>query len=152
MNTKSTKMTQKEFEDRTSVKVPFQEYQAIEKVYMESDLDKDEFCKLWCMMNKTRVRKAKEDIKSKEEERMLKDELIEIMHMMDSKMREIHGDFLLAPLTIDFLSENRQRLLESVGIKLELTYKEVVERGYGLPRFYRIDDTSYAIKKLLKIV
>ena len=39
-------MTQKEFEDRTSVEVPFQEYQAIEKVYMESDLEKDEFCKL----------------------------------------------------------------------------------------------------------
>ena len=103
-------------------------------------------------MNKTRVKKAKEEAKAKEEERRQKDELIEIMYLMDSKMSDIHGDFLRAPLTIDFLSENHQRLLGSVGIKLELTYKEVVERGYGFPRFYRIDDTSYAIKKLLKIV
>lgn len=41
-------MTQKEFEDRTGLKVDAAEYAAIEKMYMTAgDMDKDEFCKRW---------------------------------------------------------------------------------------------------------
>lgn len=40
-------MTQKEFEERTGLKVPMDGYSEIEACYMNTDLDKDEFCKLW---------------------------------------------------------------------------------------------------------
>lgn len=53
-------MLQKEFEDRTGVKVSPDEYSAIDAVYMASDIDKDSFCKIWCKMNKSRVKYSKE--------------------------------------------------------------------------------------------
>lgn len=39
-------MTQKEFQDRVKMQVSAGEYTAIEVVYMNSDLEKDEFCKM----------------------------------------------------------------------------------------------------------
>ena len=56
-------MTKQEFENRTNVQVSLEEYGHIEAVYMASDLDKDEFCKMWREMNKSRVNKAKEEAK-----------------------------------------------------------------------------------------
>lgn len=52
-------MTQQEFFERTKVEVSNDEFWAINEVYNYSELDKDEFCKLWCKMNKTRVKAAK---------------------------------------------------------------------------------------------
>lgn len=54
-------MTQQEFTKRTKVEVNTNEFEAIHVVYMASDLDKDEFCKVWCKMNKSRVEKARAD-------------------------------------------------------------------------------------------
>lgn len=39
-------MNKQEFENRVLVKVSEVEYKAIETVYMNSDLEKDDFCKL----------------------------------------------------------------------------------------------------------
>ena len=52
-------MTHQEFFQRTGVEVSAIEYEAIESVYNFSDLDKDEFCKIWKKMNRTRVEAAK---------------------------------------------------------------------------------------------
>lgn len=52
-------MTQQEFFNRTGVEVGNYEFEAITEVYMNSDLDKDEFCKMWCKMNASRVKRAK---------------------------------------------------------------------------------------------
>ena len=41
------------------VKVSNDEFWAIVTVYNNSDLGKDEFCKMWCKMNKSRVLEAK---------------------------------------------------------------------------------------------
>lgn len=62
-------MTQQEFTQRTQVEVSNKEFNAIHEVYMASDLDKDEFCKMWVKMNKTRVQNAKVErmIKAKDE-------------------------------------------------------------------------------------
>jgi len=62
-------MTQQEFTQRTNVEVSYNEFDAIHEVYMNSDLDKDEFCKMWVKMNKTRVENAKVErmIKAKDE-------------------------------------------------------------------------------------
>ena len=40
-------MTQKEFEERTGKSVLAETYDVIEKMYMNTELDKDEFCKLY---------------------------------------------------------------------------------------------------------
>jgi hypothetical protein len=62
-------MTQQEFTERVNVEVSNKEFEAINEVYMNSDLDKDEFCKMWVKMNKTRVQNAKVErmIKAKDE-------------------------------------------------------------------------------------
>ena len=62
-------MTQQEFTQRVNVEVSNKEFEAINEVYMNSDLDKDEFCKMWVKMNKTRVQNAKVDrmIKARDE-------------------------------------------------------------------------------------
>lgn len=61
-------MTQKEFFERTMVEVSNDEFFAIHEVYCNSELDKDEFCKMWCKMNKTRVQNAKVERKMKQME------------------------------------------------------------------------------------
>ncbi len=40
-------MTQKEFEERTGLKLSADGYTEVEECYMNTDLDKDAFCKLW---------------------------------------------------------------------------------------------------------
>lgn len=62
-------MTQQEFTQRVNVEVSNKEFEAINGVYMNSDLGKDEFCKMWVKMNKTRVQNAKVErmIKAKDE-------------------------------------------------------------------------------------
>ena len=61
-------MTQKEFTERTKVEVSNDEFEAINVVYMNCDLDKDEFCKMWCKMNRNRVFVAKEKMKKQAQE------------------------------------------------------------------------------------
>ena len=63
-------MMQQEFQDRVKIKVSAQEYAAIEMVYMNSDLEKDEFCKMWAKMNAKRIaayRKAEKEKQEKHE-------------------------------------------------------------------------------------
>lgn len=40
-------MTQKEFEERTGLKLKADDYMEVEEMYMNTELDKDQFCKLW---------------------------------------------------------------------------------------------------------
>ena len=60
-------MTQKEFQDRVKMQVSAQEYAAIEVVYMNSDLEKDEFCKMWKKMNAKRIAAYRKAEKEKQE-------------------------------------------------------------------------------------
>lgn len=86
-------MTKQEFENRTNVQVSFEEYGHIEFVYMASDLDKDEFCRMWCKMNKSRVNKAKEEAKEAKriESLPLVDYAIEIVNKMALDQSEKSG-------------------------------------------------------------
>lgn len=47
-------MTQIEFTQRVGIEVSAKEFEAINEVYMNSDLDKDAFCRIWVKMNKAR--------------------------------------------------------------------------------------------------
>lgn len=86
-------MNKQEFENRVLVKVSEVEYEAIETVYMNSDLDKDEFCKLWCKMNARRVKMVKDAIK--EQKRIAKmslfDYISETVMNMANKASEENG-------------------------------------------------------------
>ena len=52
-------MKYSEFVERTGVYVSIAEFDAIVEFYNNSDVDKDEFCKLWAKMNFVRVKEAK---------------------------------------------------------------------------------------------
>lgn len=86
-------MTKQEFENRTNVQVSLEEYGHIESVYMASDLDKDEFCKMWRKMNKSRVTKAKEEAKEAKriESLALVDYAIEVVNKMALEQSEKSG-------------------------------------------------------------
>lgn len=97
-------MLQSEFTERTKVQVSSEEFEAINEVYMNSDLDKDSFCALWCKMNRSRVDAAKATIK--EQKRIENLSLFEYMKEKVSKMvyreAELNRDrFILFDLDAD---------------------------------------------------
>lgn len=76
-------MTQQEFTTRTMVEVSDKEFDAINEVYVNSDLDKDEFCKMWMKMNKSRVQNAKVERMIKQREESYRDALHRFYHRFD---------------------------------------------------------------------
>ena len=104
-------MTQQEFFNRTRVEVEASEFQAINEVYNCSDLDKDEFCKMWVKMNKSRVAKAQADAKAQEEEMKKMDYLYNLYH----KYNDYNNDCLLY---WDVLSDKEQNQLIAYGFSM----------------------------------
>lgn len=129
-------MTQQEFTQRVDVSVSSTEYAAIEIVYMNSDLDKDEFCKLWVKMNHKRVSKAKEERIAKEKEEMLKGQLF----MIATKPK--CNDF--TKLADCFYTNKEKKILEKIGISMQ-------EEIDGIMRFKSVSHLTYELKKYLKI-
>ena len=78
-------MTQKEFQDRVKMQVSAGEYTAIEVVYMNSDLEKDEFCKMWAKMNAKRIAAYRKAEKEKQE----KHERISLLASTRELLREL---------------------------------------------------------------
>ncbi|MBO5957410.1 MAG: hypothetical protein J6Q39_07640 [Bacteroidales bacterium] len=61
-------MTQQEFQERVKMPISAEEFEAVNHVYMLSDLNKDDFCKMWVQMNKSRVQQAAKEAKANKEE------------------------------------------------------------------------------------
>ena len=61
-------MTQQEFQERVKMLISAEEFEAVNHVYMLSDLNKDDFCKMWVQMNKSRVERAIREAKANKEE------------------------------------------------------------------------------------
>lgn len=138
-------MRQSEFETRVHMNVTAEEYSHIEEVYMNSDLDKDDFCAIWVKMNQTRVNNAKAERKAAEEEQAKREKLWNIVekHMNDNwekgcKMAE------------DVLSSTQKKVIESAGISL---YDERIDDWTGLTIKDRktVSTVIYEIKKYLKV-
>ncbi len=142
-------MLQKEFEDRTGVKVTTDEYLAIDTVYMASDLDKDEFCKMWCKMNTCRVKSAKKTLAEKAAKTKEYARLFNIIRKLEKKR---HYNIAEEPLTVCFLGKSDVDFLQKFGIQMRISIQEAISYGYPSPRHYRVSETSYQIKKYLKIV
>lgn len=87
-------MTQQEFTNRTSVKVNEDEYRAIEVVYLASDLEKDDFCRMWCKMNAKRVATAKRMQKIEAEKQEKKDRIFDLLNRLDLNFFRMVEDVL----------------------------------------------------------
>lgn len=107
-------MTRNEFETRTGVQVTDVEFWSINEVYNNSNVDKDEFCRLWKKMNPVRVATANA-ARTAEEKRMQ-----EMEKAMDIVSRSCSFDF-----DADGMLTLRKRdinFLESIGIDMHDTY------------------------------
>ena len=107
-------MTRNEFETRTGVQVTDTEFWSINEVYNNSDVDKDEFCRLWKKMNPVRVANAKTE-KDAQEKRMQ-----EMEKAMDIVTRSCSYEFDADAMTT--LKRREINFLESIGIDMYDTY------------------------------
>ena len=131
-------MTRIEFEDRTLVtNVSNYEFEAIHAVYMASDLDKDEFCKMWCKMNASRVARAKAEAKKAQEIAELKDQVAQII------AKRYLSSFDWRKDAIDNLTNREIGVLARVGIQVDhpkdpygVTYhRTTIEVWYDMDQF-----------------
>ena len=86
------------------------EYESIEVVYMNSDLDKDEFCKMWVKMNRSRVEAYKEQQRQQE--------LISKVIDIKAKSLCFQGEDWWK-LGVEILSDKEIETLKEVGIEIE---------------------------------
>ena len=127
-------MRQFEFEERVKVRVSPKEYEAIETVYLYSDLDKDEFCKMWVKMNKKRVEEAMELEKKAKERLELEDRAWQVYFKVKNV---IDADFdKWSSYCSSVLNHKEQRLVEKLGFKI--AWKELGTLRYELAQFLGI--------------
>lgn len=103
-------MTQNEFETRAKIEVTAKEFDSINEVYMNCDLDKDEFCKMWVKMNKSRI--AKFAAQKNEEAQKAAD--MEAAYDLYTRLMNV-TDFTLA---VSHLNDEEEGFIKRVGIKL----------------------------------
>lgn len=127
-------MRQFEFEERVKMQVSQKEYEAIETVYLYSDLDKDEFCKMWVKMNKSRVEEAKEAERKRQEMDALIDKTwsvyFKVKNLIDADFDK-WNDFCFS-----YLNKKETELVEKIGMKV--TYNRLGNLRYELAQFLGI--------------
>lgn len=104
-------MTIQEFQSRTQVSVDVSEFESITTVYMQSDVDKDTFCKMWRKMNATRVMAAKGQAK--------KQQTIDKVFSMVMTNPEWTDVEHYNDIAVAVLSSKDKALIESIGISFE---------------------------------
>ena len=128
-------MTQQEFTQRVNVEVSNKEFEAINEVYMNSDLDKDEFCKMWVKMNKTRVQNAKVERMIKEKDEAYRDAL----HKFYTKNDDVNE--FMTPICYVKISTYEVQAMSYAGIK--------VANEDGRAKY--LSDIRYEIGKFLRM-
>lgn len=128
-------MTQQEFETLTQVNVASSEFDAINRVYMDSDVDKETFCKFWCKINKSRVLAAKVDrIEAERNAQATRDLLWSIVNCGYTQA-ELEAD------ACDHLGIDQRDACRKVGIDLF---------DYARPKFCKsVSDICYEVNKYL---
>lgn len=107
-------MTQKEFEERTGRSVTTEVYENIEKMYMNTDLDKDEFCGLYMKSPKALTEIEKKTV------------LVRELY----KERKCMVNFLIEQAEKWSASDVREKAIQMVGGREYLRRK--IEKGYNL--------------------
>jgi hypothetical protein len=128
-------MTQQEFTQRVNVEVSNKEFEAINEVYMNSDLDKDEFCKMWVKMNKTRVQNAKVERMIKAKDEAYRDAL----HKFYTKNDDVNE--FMTPICYVKISTYEVQAMSYAGIK--------VANEDGRAKY--LSDIRYEIGKFLRM-
>jgi hypothetical protein len=128
-------MTQQEFTQRVNVEVSNKEFEAINEVYMNSDLDKDEFCKMWVKMNKTRVQNAKVERMIKAKDEAYRDAL----HKFYTKNNDVNE--YMTPICYVKISTYEVQAMSYAGIK--------VANEDGRAKY--LSDIRYEIGKFLRM-
>lgn len=97
-------MLQHEFESRVGIEVSAKEYAAIEQVYMASDVEKDEFCKLWSKMNRQRIARIKAEKKAAAQFKALPIEeqvLVKMLELAEQRVKETGCTLPVSDINID---------------------------------------------------
>jgi hypothetical protein len=128
-------MTQQEFTQRVNVEVSNKEFEAINEVYMNSDIDKDEFCKMWVKMNKTRVQNAKVERMIKAKDEAYRDAL----HKFYTKNDDVNE--FMTPICYVNISTYEVQAMSYAGIK--------VANEDGRAKY--LSDIRYEIGKFLRM-
>lgn len=128
-------MTKQEFTQRTQVEVSNHEFDAINEVYMHSELDKDEFCKVWCKMNPIRVKNAKVEKMLAAREEAYRDAL----HKFYTKTSD--SNEFNTPISYVKISTYEVQALSHAGIKV----------GDENGRIKYLSDIRYEIGKFLRM-
>ena len=113
------------------------EFESITTVYMQSDVDKDTFCKMWRKMNATRVMAAKEQAK--------KQQTIDKVFSMVMTNPEWTDVEHYNDIAVVILSSKDKALIESIGISLE---SEPDNNGFR--HFKRFNELRPEINAFLK--
>lgn len=106
-------MTQQEFTQLAKFEVSQKEYSAIEEVYMNCDLDKYEFCKMWRKMNAKRIKAHEARVKERKEQQAIK----EGMKAIDSRL-DFYTYAEIKPFGVLFLTSKERAIVEKAGISL----------------------------------
>lgn len=133
-------MTQQEFQTRVQMTVSCKEFESINEVYMNSNLEKDEFCKAWTRMNLSRVKKAKAEVKAREERMAIREKAWYIFNDISNRSWEFGKK-----LAINVLTDTQQRFLSSINIDMTVV-------RYGFNYFKTVSDVNLEIKKYLETV
>ena len=123
-------MTRNEFIQRAQVEVSEKEYAAIEVVYMASDLDKDEFCKMWRKMNSTRVQNAKMERMIENRRKAQEDALLEML----GRWEGIEGEPRVYTETTAFVNAYEATAINSLKIKSGFYMTETI---YNVRQYFK---------------
>lgn len=85
-------MMYNEFVERVGMEVSSSEFEIINKMYTFSDVDKDEFCKLWAKMNFARVKAAKEQKAKEAKEAKAIEYITKVQNKLSAKLNK---DFMV---------------------------------------------------------
>ena len=129
-------MLVQEFIQRTGFQPSAAEYSAIETVYMASDVDKDEFCKAWVRMNKTRIQKAKEEEKAREEESKIRETLY---HIFDKYSGRDYMWKVQTPANVVLNTKERAALIRAdIKLMYDGRYNSVSDILWGVMKYLKI--------------
>lgn len=117
-------MTHKEFTDRVKMTVSMDEFASINEVYMNSDLDKDAFCRIWVKMNKSRVLKARAEQAELREKQILR-EMAWTLYQQISRIEDAH--LKDAEATLNHAQKNLLR-----GLNIGFEYRSLTSVWYDL--------------------
>lgn len=106
-------MMQQEFEARVKMAVSSKEFMSINEVYMNSDLDKDEFCKEWVKMNRKRVNDALAEEKERQRLSAIKDKAWDIIVLYRYNYKALQKP------ASETLTSRQRTFCESVGVKVK---------------------------------